>query len=152
MPSTRTRGITVDVHGHRTINKEYRGERIFLRLGLLAQEDAEHLLLAEIDRLELAIERRKHARPLFSDCAKRFLLESKNKRSATAIAWHVRLLLRSVGALEVQRVHDDTLRPFVEATRRGRQRNHGQPNSRSRPRGLASGCTGLSRRRGPSAA
>ena len=24
MPSTRTRGITVDVHGHRTINKEYR--------------------------------------------------------------------------------------------------------------------------------
>jgi len=58
MPSTRTRGITVDVHGHRTINKEYRGERIFLRLGSLAQEDAEHRLLVEIEHLELEIERR----------------------------------------------------------------------------------------------
>lgn len=77
MPSTRTPGITVDAHGHRTINKEYRRERIFLRLGPVAQEDAEHRLLAEIDRLALAIERRKHARPLSSDCAKRFLLESK---------------------------------------------------------------------------
>ena len=115
MPSTRTRGITVDAHGHRTINKEYRGERIFLRLGAVAQEDAEHLLLAEIDHLELEIERRKHARPLFSDCVKRFLLESKNKRSASAIAWHVRMLLRTVGDLEVRRIHDETLRPLVEA-------------------------------------
>jgi integrase len=114
MPSTRTRGITVDAHGYRTINKEYRGERIFLRLGAIAQEDAEHRLLVEIDHLELAIERRKHARRLFSDCAKRFLLESKNKRSAAAIAWHVRMLLGAVGDLEVRRVHDETLRPLVE--------------------------------------
>jgi integrase len=115
MPSTRTRGITVDVHGHRTINKEYRGERIFLRLGFIEQEDAERRLIAEIDRLELTLEQRKHARRLFSDCAKRFLLESKHKRSAAAIAWHVQMLLRSVGDLEVRRVHDETLRPLVEA-------------------------------------
>jgi integrase len=115
MPSTRTPGITIDAYGHRTINKEYRGERIFLRLGVLSQEDAEFRLLIEIDRLELDIERRRHARPLFSDCAKRFLLESKHKRSATEIAWHVRMLLRHVGDLEVRRVHDDTLRPLVEA-------------------------------------
>jgi len=114
MPSRRTRGITVDVHGHRTINKEYRGERIFLRLGFIAQEDAERRLLAEIDRLELTLEQRKHARRLFSDCAKRFLLESKHKRSVAAIAWHVQMLLRSVGDLEVRKVHDETLRPLVE--------------------------------------
>lgn len=115
MPSTRTPGITVDAHGHRTINKEYRGERIFLRLGPVAQEDTERRLLAEIDRLELMIERRKHARPLFSDCAKRFLLESKYKRTAADIAWHVRMLLHHVGHLEVRKVHDETLRPLVEA-------------------------------------
>jgi len=115
MPSTRTPGITADAHSHRTINKEYRGERIFLRLGPVAQEDAERRLLAEIDRLELEIERRRHARPLFSDCAKRFLLESKHKRSATDIAWHVRVLLRYVGDLEVRKVHDETLQPLVEA-------------------------------------
>lgn len=115
MPATRTRGITVDRHGHRTINKEYRSERIFLRLGAITQEDAERRLLAEIDRLELTIEQRKHARPLFSDCAKRFLGESKYKRSAAEIAWHVRLLLQHAGHLEVCQVHDDTLRPLVEA-------------------------------------
>jgi integrase len=115
MPRTRTPGITVDAHGQRTINKEYRGERIFLRLGAVAQEDAERRLLAEIDRLELETERRKHARPLFSDCAKRFLLESKYKRTASDIAWHVRMLLRHVGDLEVRKVHDETLRPFVDA-------------------------------------
>jgi integrase len=115
MPSTRTPGITVDAHGQRTINKEYRGERIFLRLGSLAQEDAEGRLLVEIDRLESEIERRRHARPLFSDCAKRFLLESKHKRTASDIAWHVRMLLLHVGHLEVRRVHDETLRPLVEA-------------------------------------
>ncbi|MGB8330067.1 MAG: hypothetical protein WCE62_08050 [Polyangiales bacterium] len=115
MPSTRTPGITVDAQDHRTINKEYRGERIFLRLGAVAQEDAERRLLVELDRLELEIERRKHARALFSDCAKRFLLESKHKRTASDIAWHIRILLREVGDLEGRKVHDGTLRPFVEA-------------------------------------
>jgi integrase len=115
MPSTRTPGITVDALGQRTVNKEYRGERIFLRLGALSQEDAERRLLVEIDRLEWEIERRKHVRPLFSDCAKRFLLESKHKSSAAEIAWHVRMLLRHVGDLEARKVHDETLRPLVEA-------------------------------------
>jgi integrase len=115
MPSTRTPGITVDAHSHRTLNKEYRGKRIFLRLGPLSQEDAEHRLIVEIDRLESEIERRKHARPHFSDCAKRFLLESKHKRSAAEISWHVRMLLRYVGDLEARMVHDETLRPLVEA-------------------------------------
>jgi integrase len=115
MPSTRTPGITVNAQGHRTINKEYRGERVFLRLGAVAQEDAECRLLVELDRLELEIERRKHARALFSDCAKRFLLESKHKRTASDIAWHIRMLLREVGDLEVRKVHDGTLRPLVEA-------------------------------------
>jgi hypothetical protein len=115
MPSTRTLGITVDAHGQRTINKEYRGERIFLRLGRVVQDDAERRLLAEIDRLELEIERRKHAQPLFSDSAKRFLLESKYKRTASDIVWHVRMFLRHVGHLEVRKVHDETLRPFIDA-------------------------------------
>jgi integrase len=115
MPSTRTPGITVDTHGQRTINKEYRGERIFLRLGPVAQVDAERRLLAEIDRLELEIERHKHSQPLFSNCAKRFLLESKYKRTASDIAWHVRMLLHHVGHLEARKVHDETLRTFVDA-------------------------------------
>ena len=115
MPSTRTPGITIDTLGGRTINKEYRGERVYLRLGPVAQEDAERRLLAEIDRLELTLERRQHARPLFSDCAKRYILESKYKRTANNIVWHVRMLLDHVGHLEARKVHDETLLPLVEA-------------------------------------
>jgi len=115
MASTRARGITIDGLGRRTIDKEHRGERLFARLGAVSQEEAERLLAREIDRLEWERERRIHARPLFSDCARRFLLESKYKRSAVTLAYHVQMLLRYVGDLEVHKVHDDTLRPFIEA-------------------------------------
>ncbi len=115
MANTGVRGITIDGLGRRTIDKEHRGERIFARLGAVSQEDAERYLAKEVDRIEWERERRMHARPLFSDCAKRFLRESKHKRSVTTLTWHVELLLRHVGDLEVHRVHDDTLRPLIEA-------------------------------------
>ena len=92
MGTTRTLGITVDTEGFRTINKEHRGERIFARLGLVCQEQAERRLAQELERLEWESERRKHARPLFSDCCNRFLLESKYKRTKATIAWHVAIL------------------------------------------------------------
>src|SRR5437762_3572401 len=73
MATTRTAGITIDGIGRRTINKEYRGVRVFLRLGAVCQEHAERRLAQEIERLECDVERRTHARALFSDCANRFL-------------------------------------------------------------------------------
>ncbi len=115
MATTRTPGITVDTGGLRTINKEHRGERIFARLGLVGQEHAERRLAQELERLGWELERRAHARPLFSDCAKRFLLESKYKRSRADIAWHLGMLSRYVGDLEIRKVHDETLRPLIEA-------------------------------------
>ncbi len=114
MGTTRTPGITVDTEGFRTINKEHRGECIFARLGLVCQEQAERRLAQELERLDWELERRAHARPLFSDCAKRFLLESKYKRTQADIAWHLRLLSRYVGDLEIRKVHDETLRPLIE--------------------------------------
>jgi len=93
MSRTPTAGITVDRNGRRTINKEYRGVRVFLRLGAVCQEHAERRLAQEIDRLEWEVERRAHARPLFSDCCNRFLAESKYKRTKDTIAWHVAMLL-----------------------------------------------------------
>lgn len=54
MATTRTPGITVNTDGFRTINKEYRGERIFARLGTVCQEQAERRLSEEMERLSLA--------------------------------------------------------------------------------------------------
>ena len=115
MPSTRTPGITIDRYGRLTIDKEHRGERIFARLGRIGQEDAEQCLAQSLEWLDWEKERRTHARPLFSDCAKRFLAESKFKRSAHDIAWHLRKLLPHIGDLEIHKIHDDSLRSFVDA-------------------------------------
>jgi hypothetical protein len=81
MSSTRTAGITIDGSGRRTINKEYHGVRVFLRLGAACQEHAERRLAQEMERLDWELQRRRHARPLFSDCCNRFLAESKYKRT-----------------------------------------------------------------------
>lgn len=115
MSITRTAGITIDGSGRRTIDKEHRGVRVFLRLGALSQEHAELRLAQEVDRLDWEAERRAHARARFSDCCNRFLAESKYKRTQTTIAWHIQLLLPYIGHLEVRRVHDETLRPFIDA-------------------------------------
>ena len=42
MAATRTQGITVDTDDNFTINKEYRGTRLFFRLGKISQDQAEH--------------------------------------------------------------------------------------------------------------
>jgi len=115
MATTFTPGITVDAVGRRTINKEYRGVRLFRRLGRISQEIAQLVLRNEVARLRDDFDRRAHARPLFRHCAARYLGESKDKRSADVISWHVRLLRTYFSELEPERIHDATLRPFVDA-------------------------------------
>ena len=113
MAATRTQGITVDTNGNFTIDKEHRGVRIYLRLGPLSQEDAEHRLDAEITRVESELEQKAASHPRFADCAARYLAESQHKRSVSLVAWHIRLLYPYLGNLEVNRVHNRTLEPFI---------------------------------------
>src|SRR5258708_2815182 len=115
MACARAPGTTIDGNGRRTINKEHRGTRIYIRLGSISQDDAETRLRSEIHRADLNRERMAHVRPLFSDCATRYLFESRNKRSADIIAWHVRLLIPHLGELEPHKVHDGTLGSFIGA-------------------------------------
>lgn len=115
MARTRTAGITIDGAGRRALNKEHRGIRIFVRLGELGQEAAEERLKDEIQRIDIELERLAHARPLFSDCATRYLFQSRKKRSFEDLAWHVRLLIRHLGHLEPHKIHDGTLEPFISS-------------------------------------
>lgn len=117
MARTRTTGITIDRSGSRTLNKEHRSVRIYVRLGPVGQEEAEKRLRDEIQRVELEHKHRALARPLFVDGATRYLFESRKKKSAEAIAWHVRLLIPFLGELQLRHVHDETLEPFVRARR-----------------------------------
>jgi len=49
----------------------------------------------------------------FANAAARYLRESTNNRSVDVTAWHVRLLVRHIGTLELSQVHDATLQPFI---------------------------------------
>lgn len=113
MGRTRTRGISLESDGSRTVDKVWRGERIFARLGQISQEEAERWLANETARCETEQRhRRGSSRPLFADCAARYLNESKKKRSVEVIAWHIKLLLPYIGDMEIHQVHDATLEAF----------------------------------------
>lgn len=117
MATTRTRGISVDKDGARTINKICKGERIFIRLGKVSQDTAEQRLADEIRQQSAQRHHQAHARYVFAECAARYLIESKTKRSADLIAYHIQLLLPFVGPLDVAHVHDATLEEFKESRR-----------------------------------
>jgi integrase len=115
MAKTRTPGITVLADGRRFIDKRYLGIRIGLRVGAITQEQAEERLGIEIARVQCDLARKAHARPTFTDCAARYVAQSRGKRSIDVIKWHVTLLQSYVGDLEPRQVHDQTLETFVKA-------------------------------------
>ena len=61
MAAMRTPGITIDARGDLIIDKEYRGTRLFRRLGSVSQEEAEAVLRGEMLRLEAELDLRMHA-------------------------------------------------------------------------------------------
>jgi integrase len=113
MPSTRTPGITVGRDGRVFIDKRYQGVRIGMRLGSVTQDQAETRLKTELERIDVAFAPGARLRPLFRDCAERYLRQSRDMRSLEAICVHVGLLMRYVGDLEPHQVHDATLAPFI---------------------------------------
>jgi integrase len=115
MPTTRTPGITIDATGRCFIDKRYRGVRIGMRVGAVTQGHAEQRLRSEMEKVDLDLDRRTRWIPLFHDCATRYLMQSQELRSIEAIRVHVALLIKHVGHLPPQQVHDATLAPFISS-------------------------------------
>lgn len=52
---TRTRGIQLAGDGSRTVDKDYKGQRIYQRLGNVSQNDAEAWLSARQSEIDAAV-------------------------------------------------------------------------------------------------
>jgi len=117
MAKTRTSGIILFPDGTRIINKIYKGESIYRRLGKVSQDEAEQRLKEEIAARDATRQRVGNHRSVFADGAARYLIESKAKRSVELLAWHVQLLLPFIGTLFLDHIHDATLEPFKESRR-----------------------------------
>lgn len=114
MPLTQTPGITINAAGHLVIDKEYRGIRIFQRLGAVSEREARESLRRQIDRIDSEIVETANRRPRFKDCAARYLANCRRDITASNSGLHIRLVLPYIGELEAKQVHDGTLRAFVE--------------------------------------
>ncbi|RZJ10721.1 MAG: hypothetical protein EOP39_08005 [Rubrivivax sp.] len=113
---TRTKGIRITDSGERVVDKQYRGERIFERLGRVSQDDAEAWIRqkqAAIDTQREHELRRCDAR-LFAAGAAKYLTECKARevRTLDTIAYHVKLLLPYVGRLPMGEVCNDSFETF----------------------------------------
>lgn len=117
MGRTKTSGITTDKDGNRTVNKVWRGQRIYARLGQVSQEEAEQWLAGEIERrlADASTDRGPdtgHAEPVFAVGAAKYLTEKKDAPSGGVIAHHINLLLPYIGTLPLNMIHDGTLEAF----------------------------------------
>ena len=115
---TRTKGIQLASDGSRSVDKQYKGSRIFERLGKVSQDEAESWLRQR--QAELDAERENQLRSgdqqLFAAAAQKYLIESERKklRSLETVAYHVSLLLPYVGSMALVDVCNDSLQPFID--------------------------------------
>jgi integrase len=112
---TRTKGIQIDKVGNRVVNKQYRGKRLFERLGKVSQEEAEIWLRQQQARIDLELSR--SATRNFATAAGQYLTdcEKRSVRTLELIAYHVKLVLPFIGTLPLEAVHSGSLQSFIDS-------------------------------------
>lgn len=114
---TRTKGILLE-GVERIIDKKYRGQRIFNRLGSVSQDEAEAWLRSRQAAIDAEQEQqlRRGAERLFADGAAKYLIECQQRqvRTLELIAYHVNILLPYLGAMAMGDVCNESLETFKE--------------------------------------
>lgn len=112
---TRTRGIRLE-GVERIVDKLYRGQRIFQRLGAVSQDEAEAWLRACQASIDAQQEQqlRRGAQRMFADGAAKYLIECQQRqvRTLELIAHHVKLLLPYIGSMAMGDVCNESLESF----------------------------------------
>lgn len=134
---TRTKGIQLDGNGERIVNKQYRAERVFARLGKVSQDEAEAWLRqrqAEIDT-QRENRLREGTDQLFRVAAGKYLLELRDAsdvRTLETISGHVLLLNGWIGNEPLGQVCNDTFSQFKSNRLAGRTHD-GKPARKVKP-------------------
>lgn len=114
---TRTKGIRLE-GVERIVDKQYRGQRVFQRLGPVSQDDAEAWLRSRQAVIDAELEQqlRRGAERLFADGAAKYLIECQQRqvRTLELIAHHVKLLLPYIGSMTMGDVCNEALEAFKQ--------------------------------------
>ena len=113
MGRSRIPGIYQDGDGRWWVDKWYKGER--LRNCLETAEEAQAWLFSRLDQLRRVKVWGERPRHLFDQAAARYLSEHAHLASIEDTGLLLAGVMPYVGHLYLDQVHDDTLRPFVEA-------------------------------------
>lgn len=121
---TRTKGIHLSADGGRIVDKLYRGQRIFERLGAVSQEQAEAWLRQRQGAIDVQADCvRSGGDQLFRAAAGKYLLELKagqDVRTLETISGHILLLNEWVGDVPLRRVCNDSFTAFKAGRLAGR--------------------------------
>lgn len=114
---TRTRGIQLEANGERIVDKLYRGQRVFERLGRVSQDEAEAWLRRWHEQRDAAQQQqlRQGNDQLFRVAAGKYLQElnaAADVRTLETIAGHVLLINGWVGDLALRQVCNDSFAAF----------------------------------------
>ncbi len=134
---TRTKGIHLATDGSRMADKIYRGQRIYERLGLVSQDDAEKWLRQRQEQIdaEEELKLRRRIDQLFRVAAGKYLLELQERgdvRSLETIAGHVTLLNHWVGDVPLSELCNDSFAAFKSDRLAGRD-HLGMPVRKVKP-------------------
>ncbi|CAN7257170.1 tyrosine-type recombinase/integrase [Variovorax sp. LjRoot84] len=115
---TRTKGIQLAGDGSRSIDKLYRGERIYERLGKVSQDEAEAWLRDRQAAIDAQRENdlRRGDQQLFAAAAQKYLIECQRRgvRSLETISYHVTILLPYIGTMPLSEVCNETMEGFKD--------------------------------------
>lgn len=111
---TRTKGIQLASDGSRTIEKQYKGKRIFARLGEVSQDEAESYLRDKQREIDVAAG--KGVSRLFRDAAAKYLMECQRRglRSIDSISQHIELIVPWIGDMSLESIHSGTFEAFID--------------------------------------
>jgi integrase len=112
---TRTKGIQSTANGGKVVNKEYRGKRLFVRLGEVSQDEAETWLRQEQIRIDNELEQGKKRN--FAIASRKYLedCERRKVRTLDLIAYHITLILPYIGSKPLEAVHSGSLQSFCDS-------------------------------------
>jgi len=85
--------------------------------GQTSRIEAEQYLIRRLVGIENQVERKHEEIYLFEEGAMRYLEDIAEKPSVDAIAYHIDQLLPFVGYLNLEQIHDGTLKPFIDHER-----------------------------------
>jgi integrase len=111
---TRTKGITAEDDGAKIVNKQYKGRRIFERLGKVSQDYAEAWLREEQAKID--VELKQGAQRNFGHAAGRYLDECERRgvRTLDLISYHITLILPYIGTKPLESIHSGSFQSFFD--------------------------------------